>query len=51
MNEKYADTPLEINRREVIAIVPLMVLMLLIGVWPSWIVEVFNQTVMRLVGA
>ena len=51
MNEKYADTPLEINRREIIAIVPLMALMLLIGVWPSWIVEVFNQTVMRLVGA
>ena len=51
MNEKYADTPLEINRREIIAMVPLMALMLLIGVWPSWIVEVFNQTVMRLVGA
>lgn len=51
INEKYANTPLEINRREIIAMVPLMALMLLIGVWPSWIVEVFNQTVMRLVGA
>jgi NADH-quinone oxidoreductase subunit M len=50
LNEKYADTPMEINRREVIAIAPLMVLMLLIGVWPSWIVKVFNETVMRLVG-
>ncbi|MCZ6530107.1 MAG: NADH-quinone oxidoreductase subunit M [Chloroflexi bacterium] len=50
LNEKYADIPMEINRREVIAIAPLMVLMLLIGVWPSWIVEVFNETVMSLVG-
>ncbi|MFQ5943708.1 MAG: NuoM family protein [Anaerolineales bacterium] len=51
INEQYLDTPLEINRREVIAIMPLMALMLLIGLWPTWIVEVFNQTVMRLVGA
>ena len=51
LNEKYADTPIEINRREIIAIAPLMVLMLSIGVWPSWIVKVFNETVMRLVGA
>ena len=50
LNEKYADIPMEINRREVIAIAPLMVLMLLIGVWPSWIVVVFNETVMSLVG-
>jgi NADH:ubiquinone oxidoreductase subunit 4 (subunit M) len=41
---------MEINRREVFAIAPLMVLMLVIGVWPSWIVEVINATVMRLFG-
>jgi len=50
MNEKWAGHRLEISRREVIAIAPLMALMLLIGVWPSWIVGVINQTVMRLFG-
>ncbi len=43
-------TTLEINRREVLAIAPLMVLMLAIGVWPAWIVAVINATVMRLFG-
>jgi NADH:ubiquinone oxidoreductase subunit 4 (subunit M) len=41
---------MEINRREMIAIFPLMVLMLFIGVWPSWILNVINQTVTRLFG-
>jgi NADH-quinone oxidoreductase subunit M len=50
LNEKWAGHPLEIGRREVIAIAPLMGLMFLIGVWPSWIVGVINQTVMRLFG-
>jgi NADH-quinone oxidoreductase subunit M len=50
MNEKWLGHRLEINRREVVAIAPLMFLMLLIGVWPSWILEVINKTVMRLVG-
>jgi NADH-quinone oxidoreductase subunit M len=50
LNEKWAGHRLEIGRREVIAIAPLMGLMLLIGVWPSWIVGVINQTVMRLFG-
>ena len=40
----------EINTREVIAIAPLMVLMFLIGVWPSWLINLFNATVMRLIG-
>lgn len=39
---------LEINVREVIAMAPLMVLMLLIGVFPAWIVGVINDTVTRL---
>jgi NADH-quinone oxidoreductase subunit M len=41
---------LEINLREIIAVAPLLVLMLLIGVYPGWIVSVINDTVMRLVG-
>ncbi len=38
----------EINTREIIVIAPLMVLMLLIGVWPAWILEIINRAVMTL---
>jgi NADH-quinone oxidoreductase subunit M len=48
LNEKWAAHPIEINRREILAIAPLMALMLVIGIWPSWIVSVINQTVLRL---
>lgn len=50
LNEKWSDHKLEINRREMLAIAPLMVLMLLIGVWPAWILDVINKTVLRLFG-
>jgi NADH-quinone oxidoreductase subunit M len=50
LNEHWVGHDMEINRREVFAIAPLMVLMLVIGVWPSWIVEVINATVVRLFG-
>jgi NADH-quinone oxidoreductase subunit M len=42
--------PLEINRREIIAVAPLLVLMLLIGVFPAWILDVINATIVRLLG-
>jgi NADH-quinone oxidoreductase subunit M len=50
LNEKWKGTSLEIGRREIVAIAPLMVLMLIIGVWPSWILRVINETVLRLFG-
>ncbi|HSB89461.1 MAG TPA: NADH-quinone oxidoreductase subunit M [Anaerolineales bacterium] len=50
MNEAWAGHDLEIRAREVVAIAPLMVLMLSIGVWPSWILSVINATVARLFG-
>jgi NADH-quinone oxidoreductase subunit M len=50
LNEAWQGHALEINRREVVAIAPLMVLMLVIGVWPAWIVSVINATVTRLFG-
>jgi NADH-quinone oxidoreductase subunit M len=50
LNEKWLGHGLEINVREVVAIAPLMILMLLIGVWPSWILDVINKTVLRLFG-
>ena len=50
MNEKWQGHALEINRRETLAMAPLMALMLAIGIWPMWIVSVINATVMRLFG-
>jgi NADH-quinone oxidoreductase subunit M len=50
LNEAWKGHALEINRREVIAIAPLMVLMLAIGIWPGWIVSVINGTIVRLFG-
>jgi NADH-quinone oxidoreductase subunit M len=50
LNEKWLGHNLEINRREVLAIAPLMFLMLVIGVWPAWILNVINLTVLRLFG-
>lgn len=50
LNEAWLGHALEINRREVIAIAPLMVLMLSIGVWPTWILRVINETVLRTFG-
>jgi NADH-quinone oxidoreductase subunit M len=50
LNEKWLGHRMEINRREVIAIAPLMALMLWIGVWPAWILNVINLTVTRFFG-
>jgi NADH-quinone oxidoreductase subunit M len=50
LNEKWVGHGLEISRREVLAMAPLLLLILLIGVWPAWIVGVINDTVMRLFG-
>ncbi len=46
LNEKWSGKLSEINVRELLVIVPLMLLMLTIGLWPAWIVNVINQTVM-----
>ncbi len=42
--------PLEISWREVVAMTPLMVLMLVTGVLPNWIVPTINDTVTRIFG-
>jgi NADH-quinone oxidoreductase subunit M len=44
-NMKWRDTNLEIELREFIAIAPLMVLMLVTGVFPNWILPVINESV------
>jgi len=50
LNQAWKDHALEIRTRELVTIVPLMVLMLVIGIWPAWIVRVINETIMRLFG-
>ena len=38
----------EINTREIFVAVPLMTLILVIGIWPAWILEVINKAVVAL---
>ena len=51
VNERWVGHISEINLREIVVIAPLMVLMLLIGVWPAWILDVINRAVTALFGA
>jgi NADH-quinone oxidoreductase subunit M len=48
VNPRWRGHRLEISAREVIAIAPLMVLLIVNGVWPRWLVDVINETVTRL---
>jgi NADH-quinone oxidoreductase subunit M len=38
----------EINGRELLVIAPLMALMLAVGIWPAWILDLINQAVVML---
>jgi len=46
LNEQWAGKVNEISTREIIVVTPLILLILSIGIWPAWIVEVINQAVM-----
>ncbi|HUV28591.1 MAG TPA: NADH-quinone oxidoreductase subunit M [Anaerolineales bacterium] len=46
LNERWKGHLSEINGREAFIITPLMVLMLLVGVWPSVLLNVINRAVM-----
>ncbi len=48
LNEKWVGHLTEINAREIVVIAPLMVLMLWIGVYPAWILEIINRAMMML---
>jgi NADH-quinone oxidoreductase subunit M len=51
MNETWANGEhrlTDIQPREVMVVAPLMMLMLVIGVWPAWILDVINKAVMNL---
>jgi NADH-quinone oxidoreductase subunit M len=43
LNKRWSGHLREINRREILVMAPLLVLILLIGLWPSWILNVINQ--------
>jgi len=40
----------DINRTETLALAPLLVLMLAVGLYPMWLMGVINESVMRLIG-
>jgi NADH-quinone oxidoreductase subunit M len=48
VNIRWLDHVKEINGRELFVIIPLMILMLWIGVWPAWILSVINYAVMSI---
>lgn len=48
INPKWAGHLAEINTREIIILVPLMLLILAIGIWPAWIMDVINKAVIML---
>ncbi|MBK9124498.1 MAG: NADH-quinone oxidoreductase subunit M [Chloroflexi bacterium] len=50
-NLHWRDYHLEIERREFVAIAPLMVLMLFTGIVPNWILPVINDSVTRILSA
>jgi len=49
-NMHWKDYNLEITVREVVAIAPLLVLMLVTGLLPNWILPMINNSVMRFLG-
>jgi NADH-quinone oxidoreductase subunit M len=48
MNEHWVGHLTEINTREIIVMAPLMILILLTGIWPMWIMDVINKAVTML---
>ncbi len=51
LNEAWVGHLTEINFREIVVMAPLMVLMLVLGVWPVWLLEVINWAMVTLFGA
>ena len=49
-NETHTHHLTEIGKRELLVITPLMVLMLWLGVWPNWLLDVINKAMMALAG-
>ncbi|QYK50987.1 MAG: NADH-quinone oxidoreductase subunit M [Anaerolineales bacterium] len=50
LNEEWKGHVSEINGRELLVMAPLVVLMLWLGFWPAWLLNVINQAVVALFG-
>jgi NADH-quinone oxidoreductase subunit M len=50
VNETHTAHLSEIGKRELVVIAPLMVMMLWLGVWPGWLLDVINKAMMALFG-
>ena len=55
VNEEWAayhqnEHSLEIEKREVLALAPLVVLILITGLYPNWVLKVINEGVLRFLG-
>jgi NADH-quinone oxidoreductase subunit M len=48
LNEKWVGHLTDITKREIIVMAPLIVLILWIGLWPAWILNVINKAVVML---
>ena len=48
INKRWQGTIAEINAREIVVIAPLMVLMLVIGLWPTFLLDMINRAAMLL---
>ena len=48
LNKRWSGHLKEINTRELVIMAPLMLLILVIGLWPSWILSVINQAAVML---
>jgi NADH-quinone oxidoreductase subunit M len=45
LNEEWRGHLPEMTARELLVIAPLMVLMLAIGLWPAWLLDMINRAV------
>ena len=50
LNEAWKGKLTDINTRELIVMAPLVVLMLWLGFWPAWLLDVINQAIVALFG-
>ena len=48
LNEHWVGHITEINAREILVMAPLMVLILWIGIWPGWILDIINSAMVKL---
>jgi NADH-quinone oxidoreductase subunit M len=46
LNERWSGKISEMNFREIVVMAPLLFLMILIGIWPGWILDIINRAVM-----